>query len=162
MRTLAAFAALFLFAACQAPPTDEMTEADYDQIVTSVMDRTDEMMAAWNAYDLDAAMSFFDPDKTSFAWGSTIYDFNSLKQHWGEIWAAGDRQEVSWTGRNIEVLSESAVLFQGSFELTFFYSDGRVGHWPGTAHWTVLMELHNGNWQITYGGYSYGSAQTTQ
>lgn len=158
MRMPTAAAVLLLVAACQTAPP-EMTEAEYDQIVTSVMDTTDEMMAAWNAYDLDATLSFFHPEKTSFAWASAIYDFDGLKTRWAEVWATGDGQEVSWTSRKIEVLSEDAVLLQGSFELRFFYTDGRVALWPGTAHWTVLMEPLDGAWKITYGGYSYGSAQ---
>jgi len=161
MRTIAALAVLLLVTGCQASPP-EMTEAEYNQVVTSVMDATDEMMDAWNAFDLEACLSFFHPEKTSFAWGSNIYDFDGLRQRWGEIWATADGQEASWTGRKIEVLSEDAVLFQGSFELRFFYSDGRVAFWPGTAHWTVLLEPLDGVWRITYGGYSYGSAQTVE
>jgi len=158
MRMLTAFAVPLLVAACQAAPP-EMTEAEYDRIVTSVMDTTDEMMDAWNAYDLDAALSFFHPEKTSFAWANAIYDFDGLKQRWAEVWATGDGQQASWTGRNVEVLSENAVMFQGGFELRFFYTDGRVALWPGTAHWTVLLEPLDGAWKITYGGYSYSSAQ---
>jgi len=161
MKALAAIPLVMFVTACQAP-RPEMTEAEYDGIVTAVVDVTDAMTDAWNAFDVDASMSFFHPEKTSFAWGSTVYDFAGLRERWTEIWATANGQETSWTGRKIEVLSENAVLFQGSLELRIFYSDGRVVLYPGTAHWTTLLEPLNGQWRITYGSYAYGGAQTVE
>jgi hypothetical protein len=161
MRAVAALAILFLVPSCQAPPP-EMTDAEKAQIEAELMEVTDALTEAWNAWDIDASMSFLHPERTSFAWAGTVYDFDGLRERYSEVWAGADRQETAWTTRKVEVLSEDAVFFQGSFELRIFYSDGREVLYPGTCHWTGLYEPYNGEWKMTYGSYAYGGAQTVE
>lgn len=161
MRATIGLATLLMTVACQAPAPPEMTAADEEAIRAQIMDVSNSMIEAWNAFDLDASMSFFHPEETSFAWGSTVYDYQALTEHWAEVWSQASGQEATWTHREIRVLSPEAALFQGSFELRFFYNDGRVALWPG-AHWTALFEPYEGEWKITYAGYSYGGSQLVE
>jgi len=159
---LVALGVLFFFYASPAAPPDEMTAGEHEGIVTTIMGITDDMVDVWNAHDLAANQSFFHPEKTSFAWATAVHDYDGLEERFREVWSGAERQETSWTARKIEVLSEDLVLFQGSFDLKIFYSDGRVGQYPGTCHYTVLFEPYNGEWKITYGGYAYGGYQVIE
>ena len=150
----------FLYSSPTASP--EMTEAEIAQIEATIMDVTDAMSDAWTAYDIEATQAFFHPDKTSLAWGSSVFDYDGHRDRLEEVWGGAEGQETFWTARKIEVLSEDLVLFQGSFDLKIFFADGRVGHYPGTAHYTVLFEPYEGEWKITYGGYAYGGYQVTE
>ncbi len=159
MRRLAAVALLTIPAACQAPPT-EMTEAEIAQIEAEVMATSDRLIDSWNAYDAEAFFGVYHPEKVSFAWGARVWkDHEALSDGWREVWSSGDSISVSWVERTVQVLDDEAAIFQGSTDLTVYYKNGRIMHYPGTAHWTGLFEPAADGWKMTVSSYTFGGAQ---
>lgn len=159
MRELVAVALLALLFACQAPPA-EMTEAEIAQIEAEVMEAADLLITGWNGNDLDLFLTMFHPTKVSHAWGSRVYkNHGELSQQWMSAWETGDSVRISWTTRDVQVLTDQAAMFQGSTDLLLYYTDGRILHYPGTAHWTGLFEPSEAGWKMTTSAYTFGGAQ---
>jgi hypothetical protein len=133
------------------------------EIQAEVMAETDAMMASWNERNLEGAMSAFHPERVSFAWTHTLHkDVQTISERWGSVWETVDAQECSWIDRSFTVFSEAEVLFQGTFEMTMQFDDGRTVHYPGTAHWTALYEPYGDGWKITTSSYTFGGAQQVE
>ena len=50
-------------------------------------------------------------------------------------------------------------MFQGEYDATVLYDDGRVMHWPGNANVTALFELTADGWKITVADFDNGAAE---
>jgi len=155
---IAVLALLYVATAPAAPP--EMTEAEIAQIEAEVTATTDALAASWNAYDVEAFMSIFHPEKVSFAWGARVWkDHGALGDEWRTVWETGDSLRVTWTDRTVTVLTDGVAAFQGSTDLTIYYDDGRILNYPGTAHWTGLFEPSTEGWKMTTSAYNWGGGQ---
>lgn len=159
MRMLIYSALLSLVVACQAPSA-EMTEAEMAEIEAGVLEATDLLVNGWNTNDVELFLTMFHPTKVSHAWGSRVYDnHDELSDEWLSVWETGDSVRISWTARDVQVLNDQAAMFQGSTDLMLYYTDGRILHYPGTAHWTGLFEPSEAGWRMTTSAYTFGGAQ---
>jgi len=159
MKKLIAVAGLVLLVGCQAPPAD-MTEAEIAQIEAEVMEASDYLIDGWNAHDAETFLTMFHPTKVSHAWGGRVWTNHSeLSEEWVSVMETTDSVKISWTDRNVRVLTDQTAMFQGSTELTIYYTDGRIVRYPGTAHWTGLFEPSEAGWKMTTSAYTFGGAQ---
>ena len=62
----------------------------------------------------------------------------------------------------MKVLANDAAMFQGEYEATVQYDNGRVLHWPGNANFTGLLERTLDGWKVTIGNWGNGSSQVIQ
>lgn len=156
---LAALAAMFLVARSPGAPPG-VPEAEIARIQTEVMATTDAFAESWNAHDVDGFLSIFHPEKVSHAWGARVWkDHDALADQWREVWQTSDSLRVSWVNRTVRVLTDAVASFQGSTDLTIYYGDGRILHYPGTAHWTGLFEPAVDGWKMTTSAYTFGGAE---
>ena len=148
----------FLYSSPTAPA--EMTEAEIAEIQAEVMEAADLLITGWNTNDVELFLTMFHPNKVSHAWGSQVYDnHDELSEQWLSVWETGDSVRISWTARDVQVLTDQAAMFQGSTDLMLYYTDGRILHYPGTAHWTGLFEPSEAGWRMTTSAYTFGGAQ---
>jgi len=155
-----AVVALFLLIAASTTTRPGITEVEQAQIEAEVMATSDVLADSWNTNDLEAFYSVFHPEKISHAWGSRVWkDHSAFADEWRSVWETGDSVRISWTDRSVQVLSAEAAMFQGSTDLFLYYTDGRILHYPGTAHWTGLFEPTEDGWKMTTSAYTFGGAQ---
>ena len=111
---LAAVAAMFLVARSPGA-SPAVPEAEITRIQAEVMATTDALAESWNAYDADAFLSVFHPEKVSYAWGARVWkDHEALGDQWRKVWENGDSLRVSWVNRTVRVLTDSVASFQGA------------------------------------------------
>jgi hypothetical protein len=155
---VAVLALLFIATEQTAPP--EMTEAEVAQIEAEVFVASDYLVDGWNAHDAETFLAMFHPNKVSHAWGGRIWtDHDELSEEWAAVMETTDSVGISWTDRNVRVVTDQVAMFQGSTDLTIYYTDGRIVQYPGTAHWTGLFEPSEAGWKMTTSAYTFGGAQ---
>jgi ketosteroid isomerase-like protein len=158
MRTPAAFAVLLLVGACQTAPP-EMTEAEKAQIQTEVLQAAEDWFDGFRQHDLDMLMAAYHPTETSFSGSRGPRDYATVREGWGNQFENIVKYDLKWTETMVKVLSRDAAMFQGYYDATCTYVDGRILQWPGNANFTVLMERTPDGWKITTGSAGSGTAQ---
>ena len=137
-----------------------MTDAEKAQIESEIGQITDSLMATWNAMDTDAYMAFYSPTRISVAWGGTIHrDIPSLRERQENWFAARESWVGEWIEKTVEVLAQDAAVFQGVYDCTITFPDGRIFHWPGNASWIVVFRREDGEWKMTFVNGSAGTAE---
>lgn len=158
MKTLAAFSVLLLVAACQTAPP-EVTEAERAQIEAEVLQAAEDWFDGFRQHDLDLLMAAYHPTETSFGGGRAPRDYATIRESWANQFENVVKYELDWTETVVKVLSRDAAVFQGYYDATGTYADGRIFHWPGNVSFTVLMERTPDGWKITMGAGTNGTAQ---
>jgi hypothetical protein len=151
MRTLAAFALVLLFAACQAPSA-EMTEAEIAQIEREVMEWGEAWMDAWAAGTPEdrcgATQAFIHPDHVAFLTGGAPH----TKAGWFDYCMSTQENWLSYTGRwtdtTVRVLSPDAAIFLARFDATWVRADETVFAFPAGAQ-LILVERTAAGWGLT-------------
>ena len=137
-------------------------EAEIAQIEAEVMLATEAWVDAAEAMDAAIFAGILHPTETSFAWNGTICDRPEWTDRFTSFMEPWERWEGGWTQRTVKVLSPKAAMFQGAYEATVHYDDGRVIHWPGNANLTALFELTTDGWKITVADFDSGSGRAVE
>jgi uncharacterized protein (TIGR02246 family) len=143
-----AIIALRLFTPPRASPPAEMTEAEIAQIETEVKQVLDDLMAAWNAEDLERSLAPFGSDDVHVVWATGV-DTNPtmFRERMAEIWEWVLEWEGEWDYRHAKVISPTSALFLGRFHATLTYTSGDTRSWKPSL--TCLLELGENGWKIT-------------
>jgi ketosteroid isomerase-like protein len=158
MKILMAVIGLVLLVGCQAPPA-EMTEAEIAQIEAEVLQAAEDWFDGFRQHDLDILMAGYHPTETSFAGSRAPRDYATVQESWGNQFEDVVKYDLEWTETVVKVLSHEAAMFQGYYDATGTYADGRILRWPGNVSFTVLMERTPDGWKITMGSGTNGTAQ---
>ena len=148
MRGLAAFAFLMLVAACQTAPP-EMTEAGRGQIETEVVALMESAIEGVRQLDVDMVMAACHPTDLGWVWSSVPRGYDRVRELWVTWFENKEAWDGRWTETTVKVLNEDAAVFQGIYEATLTYEDGRIVRYPANASWTSLVERTTDGWKIT-------------
>ncbi len=150
MRMLAAVAALFLVAGCQAPPP-EMTEAEIAQIQAEVGQLAEGWMNVWRANDCALARGLWHPDHLTQPYAGTIA---RTVDDWIEDCNTSIANRASfsgsWTETGVRVISPNAAIFSGNWEGTFHYRDDTPPRYYPHSAQVILFERTSTGWGIVF------------
>jgi hypothetical protein len=104
-------------------------------------------------------MAAYHPTGTSFSGATAPRDYGTVREGWERQFENVVRYDLEWTETAAKALSPDAAMFQGYYDATATYTDGRILHWPGNASFTVLMERTPDGWKITTGTGNNGTGQ---
>jgi len=146
----------FLWASPTAPPA-EMTEAEIAQIEAEVNQVLDDLMAAWNAEDLERSLAPFGSDDLHIVWATDV-DTNPamFRERMVDIWEWVPEWEGEWDYKHVKVISPASALFLGRFHATLAYSSGDTRSWQPSL--TCLLELGDSGWKITVAHHVLGQS----
>lgn len=159
---LVIFASRFFPSRSDSAPSNEMTAAEMAQIEAEVKAHMSTYVDALETINIDTWAGIFHPTQTSFAWGGTIHDHDSFVERVNAFWESWETWEGQWVETTVKVLSPDAAMFQGEYEATIHYEDGRILHWPGNANFTSLVERTPDGWKVTIGNWGNGSYQVVE
>ncbi len=152
----AALAVLLLVFACQTAPP-EMTEAEIAQAEAEVLDVMEGCFEGFRQGNADLVMACFHPTATAWVWNSVPRDYARVRELTDNWFEANESWDGGWTETTVKVLNRDAAMFQGVYEATLTYSDGRIVRFPGNASWTLLMERTDDGWKGTMGDNGSGA-----
>lgn len=135
-----------------------MTEVEKARIEAEVMEATDGMMAAWNAEDGPASLSFFDAETLNVLWGPDEYNSpDSFGEFWANLWEIFSSWDGGWDDSHVRVLNPNQALFRGRYHCTLTDQEGIQTFWE--PHWTALFERRADGWKMTFVDHAHGTAQ---
>jgi fibronectin type 3 domain-containing protein len=150
----------FLYRTPTAPP--EMTEAERAQIEAEVTEAATGLLDGFRTMDAEVVGEWFHPTETSFVWGGTINDRGGMIEHLRSFMEDFESWDGGWVETQVKVLTPDAAMFQGEFESTIHYTNGRVLRWPGNANFTMLMERTPEGWKVTIGDMDNGPSEVVE
>jgi hypothetical protein len=134
-----------------------MTEAEIAQIEAEVIEVMEGVFDGFRQLDPQMIMAHFHPTATSWVWASVPRGHGRVLEL-TENWVEGKESwEGSWTETTVKVFSQDAALFQGVYEATITYPDGRIVYFPNNASWTLLLERTDDGWLGTIGDNGGGT-----
>jgi hypothetical protein len=151
------------FVLYRSPPAGpEMTEAERAQIEAEVTEAAAGLLESFRTLDAEAVAEWFHPTETSWASNGTIYDRAGLIEFLGSFLEPIESFDGAWVETTVKVLNPKAAMFQGRYQGTDHFKDGRILHWPGNANYTMLMERTPEGWKATIGNWSSGAGQEVE
>ena len=163
MKALITVAALLLvlglgFFLYSSPATSpEMTETEIAQIEAEVNQVLDDLMAAWNAEDLEGSLAPFDSEELLVRWAADIDDGpQAFRARMVDIWERALEWEGDWDYRHVKVISPTSALFIGSYEVTVSFAGGNTRSWH--PEWTSLLERTDSGWRIILANHVFDEA----
>ena len=148
MRTLSAFAVLFLVTACQALPA-EMTEAEIVQIEAEVLDWGEAWAAGWEPENrCEILRALFHPDHVVHLTGGEPQGRDSWFEYCMNSYGTWVSFSGTWTDMNVRVISPDAAVLITRYDGTFEFANGTIDHRPAGGV-LILVERTPDGWGAT-------------
>jgi uncharacterized protein (TIGR02246 family) len=127
---------------------------DQSKVEAEVMEVAHQLMAAWNAEDLEASVAPFHSKDLHVVWGSSIDDTpDAFRDRMARIWDRWPSWEGEWEYTHVKAIGDDAALFLGRYTATLTDDEGESSTF--TPHWTALFELGSGGWKITVADHAF-------
>jgi uncharacterized protein (TIGR02246 family) len=147
--------ALVLLAACQ-PTSVDLTEDQRLALVDTILQVQIDLVAAAEAVDAEAVLSFFAPD-VGLVMDGRVVGYASLSQLLRQSYGQMGRQTVEWHPAEVSVLSPDAVALTLGGVVTVIGMEGDTVS-SGPVAWTEVFVRRNGGWKLLHAHQSTPSA----
>lgn len=153
MRAGSAVFLLLFCVACQAPPSQQLTEDQIAEIEAAVMESIETYADGYREMDMEKVASVAHPDLLTYPFAGRVLDRPGFLES-SLAWAEGKESwAINWTDVNVRVISQDLAVFSGTSVDTVTFSDGRAFYYPSNAY-GFLFERTPQGWKFSVGGPS--------